>query len=73
MSLFHVHEWETTGAEFNPGVLGLSKATGSYEFMMSLAYGFTNITQKCQTCGRVEVTTASGRASLAGTGLSWKK
>lgn len=65
------HQWETTGAHFNPPSHDLMSASNVSEALIrELKFGITTITQQCQQCRKLSITTAAGKADVPG--FAWK-
>lgn len=55
----HKHEWRTIARSFTPGVNRVNQVeVRGYEgiiFFERMVRGFTSVTQRCESCGRVAV------------------
>lgn len=61
------HYWEDEGHVFNPPYVRKIEVSGpsaSMLFQKSL-FGWTNITQRCTYCGKINVIEVAGRANIA--------
>lgn len=63
--MFHRHHWKTIGERYNPRPEGMTSFKGDAESLVRVAYGFTVITQECESCGRVEARSVAGRTAGA--------
>lgn len=55
------HKWTEIERTYNPPAYGATVENASDNVIQSVAFGITNITQKCNKCGRTEVSTAIGK------------
>ena len=63
--MFHSHgPWEVVSRTYVPPAAPTGSIKGASEYVfLRFVYGFTNITQRCTKCGKLEVTSCYGKAT----------